>query len=172
MNSVYDVEPSIRRVRMSQKFSARVPTSLESPVGREQGPIDYRRDGENTSNDGTSPEQWSREELFRKQHQPYSRGEEMRKRLPRLRMHNQNGGDIIVEEDTRNTACAVHDLKAHLAVLLVTLCKVAPELGRAVLVGIDDPSVEGPELGRDDLEEILEHVAILRGLERNDLVRK
>lgn len=58
----------------------------------------------------------------------------------------------------------MHDLEAHLAVLLVTLCEVAPELSRAVLVGIDDPSVEGPELGRDNLEEILEHVAILRGL--------
>ena len=90
----------------------------------------------------------------------------MCKRLPRLRMHNQNGGDIIVEEDARDTGRAMHDLETHLAVLLVTLCKVAPKLGRAVLVGIDDPSVEGPKLGRDNLEEVLEHVVILRRLER------
>lgn len=88
----------------------------------------------------------------------------MRKRLPRLRVHDQNWRDIVVEEDTRNAARAVRNLEAQLVVLLVTLSKVTPELGRAVLVGVDDPSAESPELGRDNLEEVLEHVTVLYGL--------
>lgn len=95
----------------------------------------------------------------------------MRKRLPRFRVHDQNRRDIIVEEDTGNAARTVRDLEAQLVVILVALSKVAPELGRAVLVGIDDPFVEGPELGRYDLEEVLEHVVVLRGLKNNNSVR-
>ena len=56
------------------------------------------------------------------------------------------------------------DLEPYLTVLLVTLSKVTPELGRAVLVGVDDPFAKGPELGRDNFEEVLEHVVVLRGL--------
>ena len=90
----------------------------------------------------------------------------MRKRLPRLRVHDQNGGDIVVEEDARNAGRTVHDVETKLIVLLVTLSKVTPELGRAVLVGVDNPFAKGPELGRDNLEEVLEHVAVLHGLEK------
>jgi len=85
------------------------------------------------------------------------------KRLSRLRVHNQEGGDVVVEENTRNAARAVRDLETQL-VLLVTSCEVTPELGRAVLVGVDDPIAEGPELGRDNLEEVLEHEVVLRRL--------
>ena len=65
----------------------------------------------------------------------------------------------------------MRDLETQLVVLPVTLPKVASELGRAVLVSVDHPSTEGPELGRDNLEEVLEHEVVLRSLERNDLVR-
>ena len=85
-------------------------------------------------------------------------------------MHNQNWGDVIVEEDARNAARAVRDLEAQLVVFFVTLSKVTPELGRAVLVGVDYPSTEGPELSGDNLEEVLEHEVVLRGLEKRDLV--
>lgn len=93
----------------------------------------------------------------------------MRERLSRLRVHNQNWGDVVVQEDARNAARTVEDLEAHLVVLLVALCEVTPEVGRAVLVGVDDPSAEGPELGRDNLQEVLEHVVVLRGLENQHL---
>ena len=92
----------------------------------------------------------------------------MRERLPRLRMYNQNGRDVVVEEDARNAARAVRDLETQL-VFLVASCEIAPKLGCAVLVGVDDPSAEGPELGRDNLQEVLEHVVVLRGLENQHL---
>ena len=53
-----------------------------------------------------------------------------------------------------------------MVVLLITLRKVTPKLSRAILVGIDDPITEGPELGGDNLEEVLEHEVVLRGLEK------
>jgi len=92
----------------------------------------------------------------------------MGKRLPRLRVHNQEGGDVVVEEDARNTARTVRDLETQL-VLLVTSCEITPELGRAVLMCVDGPIGEGPELCRDDLEEVLEHEVVLRGLEKGRL---
>ena len=90
----------------------------------------------------------------------------MRERLPRFRVHNQNRGDVEVEEDSRDTASTVCDLETHFVILLVALRKVTPELGRAVLVCIDDPSAESPELSGDDLEEVLEHVVVFHGLEK------
>jgi len=80
-------------------------------------------------------------------------------------VHNQNRGDVVVEEDARNTAPTVEHLEAQLVVLLVTLREITPEVGRAVLVGVDGPLAEGPELGGDNLQEVLEHVSVLRGLE-------
>lgn len=53
---------------------------------------------------------------------PHLRGEEVRKRLSRFRVHNQNRGDVVVEEDPRNTTSTVRDLKAYFIVFLVTLC--------------------------------------------------
>lgn len=94
----------------------------------------------------------------------------MCKRLPRLRVHNQNGGDVVVEEDTRDTAGTVRDLEAQLVALLVTLSQVTSELGCAVLVGVDDPFTEGPELGGYNLDEVLEHEVTFLGLEKADLV--
>ena len=90
----------------------------------------------------------------------------MRKRLPCLRVHNQDWGDVVVEEDARYAAPTVHDLETQLIVLLVALCKVAPELSRAVLVGVDDPSAKGSKLGGDNLEEVLEHIFVLLDLEK------
>ena len=87
----------------------------------------------------------------------------MCKRLPRLRVHNQEGGNVVVEEDTRNAACTVRDLETEL-VLLVTSREVTPELGRAVLVGVDNPIAKSPELCGDNLEEVLEHEVVLRSL--------
>jgi len=66
----------------------------------------------------------------------------------------------------------VCDLETQLIVLLVTLSEVTPELGRAVLVGVDDPLAKGPELGRDDFEEVLEHVVVLRGLGKEQVSLK
>jgi hypothetical protein len=82
-------------------------------------------------------------------------------------VHNQDRRDVVVEEDPRNATRTVRDLKSYFIVLLVTLCEVTPELGRAVLVGVDDPPTESPELGRDNLEEILEHVVVIHGLKNN-----
>ena len=78
-------------------------------------------------------------------------------------MYNQKGRDVVVEEDARNAARAVRDLETQL-VFLATIRKVAPELSCAVLVGVDDPTAEGPELRRDNLEEVLEHEVAFRGL--------
>ena len=79
-------------------------------------------------------------------------------------MYDQNGRDIVVEEDARNATRTVRDLETHLVVLLVTFSKVTPKLGCAILVGVDDPFTEGPELSGDNLEEVLEHVIVLPGL--------
>ena len=57
----------------------------------------------------------------------------------------------------------MRDLETQL-VFLVTSCEIAPKLGCAVLVGVDDPISEGPELGGDDLEEVLEHEIVLSRL--------
>ena len=86
-------------------------------------------------------------------------------------MYDQNGGDVVVEEDTGDATRTVRNLESQLVVLLVTLCKVPPELGRTVLVGVDNPPTEGPELSRDDFEEVLEHVVIFHGLGDNDSVQ-
>lgn len=96
------------------------------------------------------------------------RGEEVCERLSRLRVYYQNGGDVVIEEDPRNASRAVRDLEAQFIILLITLSKVTPELSCAVLVGVDDPSAERPELSGDDLDEVLEHVVVLRGLKSND----
>ena len=88
----------------------------------------------------------------------------MRERLPRLRMYNQNGRDVVVEEDARNAARTVCDLETHLVVLLVTFSKVTSKLSCAILVGVDDPFTEGSKLSGDNLEEVLEHVIVLPGL--------
>ena len=44
------------------------------------------------------------------------------------------------------------------------MSKVTPKLGCTVLVCVDDPSAERSELSGDNLEEVLEHVGVRRGL--------
>ena len=85
-------------------------------------------------------------------------------------MYNQDGRDIVVEEDSRNATRTVRNLETDSVILLIALSKITSEVGSAVLVGVDDPSAEGPELSRNNLKEILEHVAILHGLENGDSV--
>ena len=39
-------------------------------------------------------------------------------------------------------------------------------------MGVDDPFAKGPELGRDNLEEVLEHVAVFHGLGKEQVSLK
>ena len=62
-------------------------------------------------------------------------------------MDDQYGRDFVVEEDTGDTGHGVCDVKTGGVVFLVALGKITFEVGRAVLVGIDDLAIETSELG-------------------------
>jgi hypothetical protein len=61
----------------------------------------------------------------------------MGKRLPDVRVHNQDRGDFKVEKCAGYTTDAVLDVHTLGAVALPAVCEVALKLGGAVLVGVD-----------------------------------
>ena len=70
-------------------------------------------------------------------HGRYARGEEVRERLPRLNMTDQERRDLVVEECAGNAAVAVGDVETSRRVLHRTLVEVTLEVRRAVLVRAD-----------------------------------
>ena len=70
-------------------------------------------------------------------HGKYARGKEMRERLPRLNMTDQERRNLVVEERAGNATVAVSDVEASRGVLHRALVEVALEVRRAVLVRAD-----------------------------------
>ena len=64
-----------------------------------------------------------------------SRSEEVRERLARLGVADEDGRDLVVEERAGDAAVAVRDVQAFGRVLLRALVEVALEVRRTVLVG-------------------------------------
>lgn len=66
-----------------------------------------------------------------------ARSEEVRERLPRLNMADEEGRNLVVEERARNAAVAVRDVKTSRRVLHRALVEVTLEVRCAVLVSAD-----------------------------------
>ena len=66
-----------------------------------------------------------------------ARSEEVRERLPRLNMADEEGRNLVVEERAGNTAVAVRDVKTSRRVLHRALVEVTLEVRCAVLVSAD-----------------------------------
>lgn len=73
-------------------------------------------------------------------------------------MGNEDGRDFIVEEGAWYTCNTVLNLYTFLCVACLAGGKVTLKVCDAILVRIDGLTVQGAELGGDDLQEVLEHV--------------
>jgi len=73
-------------------------------------------------------------------------------------MGNEDGGDFIVEESARYTGNTVLNLHTLVCVACLAGGEVTLKVCDAILVRVDDLTVQGAELRGDDLQEILEHV--------------
>jgi hypothetical protein len=97
----------------------------------------------------------------------------VRKRLARLSMGNEDGRDFIVEEGActvvsqlcrpnnnqdNNSPGTVLYLYPLICVASLARCEVALKVRDAILVRVDEPTIQSAELGGYDLEEVLVHV--------------
>lgn len=73
-------------------------------------------------------------------------------------MGNKDGRDFIIEEGARYTCNTVLNLHTLFCVACLAGGKVTLKVCDAILVRVDRLTVQGTELGGDDLQEVLEHV--------------
>jgi hypothetical protein len=78
---------------------------------------------------------------------------------------DKEGRDFIVEECSRDAIDTVHNLNTLVGLALASLGQVTLKRGGAILMRLGGLAIEGIELCSDDLEEVLEHVFCLVGLE-------
>ena len=117
----------------------RVAGLLEHLARGEEHAVDERRDREHSADDRARPVRVPFINMMknRPERGADSRSEEVRERLARLGVADEDGRDLVVEERAGDAAIAVRDVQALGRVLLRALVEVALEVRRAVLMGVD-----------------------------------